>query len=167
MTSGTYYRLRDGYRTLVVDRRIPESMVVDLDTSKVAIVERAVRLREVKVEEAISDVQVLSKSDLRHKYHPPAEPDHPVPSTGGDSAQPNDEGIFDDDVLSEHEPTVDSEPDLDEADYDEGETEELVMVPRWLVEAVVEKYDGSRRMSQAWLDAFKTALEAEVVYVDD
>jgi hypothetical protein len=183
MTRTTYYRLRDGYRTLVIDRRVDETVVRELDTSKVGVVLRAVRDRDVRVEDAIADVESLSKSDLIEKYNPRAEePLQNGTPTGGTLSQI---ATFDDDVMGEHELDVEDDPDEpveadaqdlhDGHDHDDHEEEdeedeedeiECVLVARWLVEALVEKYDGTRRMKQEWLSELKAALADQHAHVD-
>jgi len=66
----TYYSLIEGWRTLVVERQVPEAKVQTLETSKVGIVLKAIRSGEVGTAQALSDAETLSKSDLIIKYRP-------------------------------------------------------------------------------------------------
>jgi hypothetical protein len=125
MTKGTYYRLRDGYRVLVVDKHVPENTVFELETSKVGVVLRSIREGDVDVSTAISDVETLSKSDLIEKYNPP-KPDE---STGGPSVNGSNDGVFDGTELDSHEPQVEDEEDEDLISEDlvpEVEAEDII-----------------------------------------
>ena len=107
MTKATYYRLLGGYRTLVLDKHVPEAKVFELESSKVDVVMRAIKANEVDVNVAISDVEVLSKSDLIEKYNPPkpTEDDNGASPTGG---------TFDGEVIEGHEPVEEEEEPLEE-----------------------------------------------------
>lgn len=62
------YQLIQTWQDLVIERAVPISSLVRLDVSKVATVLPAIRIGRVAVEDAIDDVLVLSKSDLKAKY---------------------------------------------------------------------------------------------------
>ena len=68
MTRGTYYRLRDAWRGLVIERGIDANRVRQLDTSKVDRVMKYIRGSRVQVDDALSDVESSGWRELRERY---------------------------------------------------------------------------------------------------
>lgn len=62
------YALIEMYEELVVKRQVDDEVLVELEATKVAVVLPALRRGEVDLEEALADVESLSRSDLREKY---------------------------------------------------------------------------------------------------
>lgn len=62
------YAMIAAWRELVERRGIPQNRLETLDVSKVAVVLPAVKAGRVDVEQALADVAVLSRSDLRCEY---------------------------------------------------------------------------------------------------
>jgi hypothetical protein len=125
MSKTTYYRLLNGYRVLVIDKHVPEAVAFELETSKVDVVLKAIKDNLIEVGDAVSDVQVLSKSDLIQKYYPGTPPPPPFvhPEDQDQKAQPADQkshsGTFStsDEVEAEtDEPTDEPTDDLDGED---------------------------------------------------
>lgn len=56
------------WRELVLERGVHPDRLAVLDPSKVQVVVPSVRRGDVTVDEALSDCEVLSRSDLREKY---------------------------------------------------------------------------------------------------
>jgi hypothetical protein len=158
MTRGTYYRLRDSYRCLVIEEHIDEAAVRELETSKVGVVIKAIRAHDVDVNEAISDVEVLPVRDLREKYYPRPE----ASTVGQDADNGSEPPVLDADALSEDGPSGIAEEPSEASESsigDDGQADdEAVLIPRWLASAIVEKFGANRRMSQEWIDVLKGAL---------
>jgi hypothetical protein len=160
MTKATYHGLLSGYRTLVLERNVPEQTVRELDTSKVGVVLRAIRDHEVKVEDAISDVESLSKSDLIEKYRPAPSGDAPE-SHRWDNGAGDGTGVFDEDVLAEHEPVDTDEDEYGEPDVIEVEAVDLTELEplEWAVEAL--QAISSPLDKEPWATAYTDAGEGE------
>jgi hypothetical protein len=62
------YRLVEAWRELVVARGIEPGELERLDVTKVETVLPALRRGDVEADEALADIEVLSRSDLRIKY---------------------------------------------------------------------------------------------------
>jgi hypothetical protein len=62
------YALIDAHRVLVLDKGVKPAALNELEATKVAEVLPAIK-QGLDVEEALADVRVLSRSDLREKYH--------------------------------------------------------------------------------------------------
>lgn len=62
------YALVEAYRELVVERGVVPEELSGLDVTKIAVVLPALRAGAVSLEEALSDCETLSRSDLREKY---------------------------------------------------------------------------------------------------
>lgn len=62
------YALVEAYRELVVEREVDPEQLGALDVTKIAVVLPALRAGAVSLEEALSDCETLSRSDLREKY---------------------------------------------------------------------------------------------------
>lgn len=62
------YALIEAYQVLVLEREMSTDDLGKLEVTKVAQVLPAIRKGAVELEDAISDVEVLSRSDLREKY---------------------------------------------------------------------------------------------------
>lgn len=62
------YALIDAYQVLVLDRELDPGRLAELEVTKVSQVLPALRKGDVELEDALSDVEVLSRSDLREKY---------------------------------------------------------------------------------------------------
>lgn len=77
------YRLLSAYRQLVVERKVEPARLAELDISKVDDVLPAVRRGHVTVDEALADVEVLPRNDLRQRYQEitsrsPGDPEPPL-----------------------------------------------------------------------------------------
>lgn len=59
------------WRELVIERDVDPERLEVLDASKVAVVLKAIKDGRVTVEDALSDCEVLSRSDLRAAYQNP------------------------------------------------------------------------------------------------
>lgn len=62
------YALIEAYEELVVKREVEESVLAELEATKLAVVLPALRKGEVELEEALADCEALSRSELREKY---------------------------------------------------------------------------------------------------
>lgn len=62
------YAMIGAWRELVVERGVEPEDLEELEVSKVAVVLKSIRSRTVPIDEALSDCEVLSRSDLRAKY---------------------------------------------------------------------------------------------------
>lgn len=62
------YAMIGAWRELVVTHDVDLDELGRLDISKVAVVLKPIRARTVSVEDALSDCEMLSRSDLRAKY---------------------------------------------------------------------------------------------------
>lgn len=62
------YGMIEAYEVLVLGNQIDEAKLQELEVSKVAQVLPAIRKGDVEVLDALADVEVLSRSDLRIKY---------------------------------------------------------------------------------------------------
>lgn len=62
------YQLIEIYEELVVKRGVTEAELAALEMSKIAVVLAALRKDEVDLDEALSDCESLSRSQLREKY---------------------------------------------------------------------------------------------------
>lgn len=62
------YGLIEAYREFVIERDVDPAELGGFDHSKLTVVLPAVRSGEVTLEEALSDCESLSRSDLRAKY---------------------------------------------------------------------------------------------------
>jgi hypothetical protein len=139
MTRGTYYRLRDGYRMLVLDKHVDEDKVRELDTSRVAVVLKALRENTVSVEEAISDVEVLGWRDLREKYYPPSDDDSAASSAGQETP------VFDETVIADHE----FDSDYVDAGYINPPTDAVVL-PRLMLLYEAAESRPDRSFKERW-----------------
>lgn len=73
-----FFRLTKMWRDLVVVRQIEPEKLKALEPTKVAEVTPAIMRGDVKVDDALSDAEVMSKSDLREKFRkakPGSDPD--------------------------------------------------------------------------------------------
>ena len=62
------------YRTLVVDHNVDFDEFAELDVTKIREVLPAIRSEQVTVEQAVADVKVLPRSELRERYVNPNKP---------------------------------------------------------------------------------------------
>lgn len=62
------YALIEAYEELVVKREVEQSVLADLEATKLAVVLPALRRGEVELEQALADCEALSRSALREKY---------------------------------------------------------------------------------------------------
>jgi hypothetical protein len=62
------YALVEAYRELVIERGVDPETLGAIDVSKIAVVLPALRAGAASLEEALSDCETLSRSDLREKY---------------------------------------------------------------------------------------------------
>lgn len=62
------YMLVEAYRELVIERHVVPEEIGAIDVTKIAVVLPALRAGAVSLEEALSDCETLSRSDLREKY---------------------------------------------------------------------------------------------------
>jgi hypothetical protein len=62
------YALIEAYEELVVKREVEADCLADLEATKIAVVLPALRKGEVGLEDALADVESLSRSELRQKY---------------------------------------------------------------------------------------------------
>lgn len=62
------YQKIEVYEELVVQREVSQEVLAELDMSKLAVVLPLLRKGEVELEEALSDCEALSRSELRSKY---------------------------------------------------------------------------------------------------
>lgn len=65
--SQTYAEIQ-AHEELVVKREVEQSVLADLEATKIAVVLPALRKGEVELEEALADCESLSRSALREKY---------------------------------------------------------------------------------------------------
>lgn len=70
-------RLIESYREMVVERGVSAGALELADVTKVAVVLPAVKRGQVSAEDALSDAQTLSRSDLEDKYRH-SDPNAPV-----------------------------------------------------------------------------------------
>lgn len=68
------YDLTAAYRRFVIDLAVPEERLARIEPSKVTEVLPAVRRNHVELDEALSDAETLSTSDLRRKYRELTKP---------------------------------------------------------------------------------------------
>lgn len=68
------YVLIEAHRELVVEREVDPDELRALDVSKIGQVLPAIRRGTIEVEEALNDVKVLSRSDLRERYRKKGAP---------------------------------------------------------------------------------------------
>lgn len=68
-----FFRLTRLWRDLAVVKRVPTSVLAELDPSKAELVAPKIMRGEVDTEEAFADARVLGVRDLRERYGP--EPD--------------------------------------------------------------------------------------------
>ena len=76
------YKVTDAYRFLVIEYGVPRERVETLHISKVNEVLPAIRRGQVDLETALSDVEVLGRSDLEVKYRGIHSPTPGRPDTG-------------------------------------------------------------------------------------
>lgn len=62
------YQLIEVYEELVIKRNVSEGKLAELEMSKLAVVLPALRKGEIELDEALSDCEALSRSELREKY---------------------------------------------------------------------------------------------------
>jgi hypothetical protein len=83
MTRATYYRWVGTYRKLL-QRKVDESELRELDVSKVDIVLGAVEAGRVELDDALADVKELGARDLRDRYIQRPDPAKAVPPVEDD-----------------------------------------------------------------------------------
>lgn len=99
MKSSTYYNAVARWRKIVVLRNVDSKRLENLDPTKVDLVLPSIEKQSVKLEDALSDVEVLGARDLREKYigrKEKAEPDPPDPPPLEPEDEPDPDGAFDD-----------------------------------------------------------------------
>jgi hypothetical protein len=112
MTAGTYYRLRDTYEALVIDRSLPIPALESLDTSKVHLVLPAIETASVPMDEALADVRSMGWRDLREKYvgtRPAKTPPAPEPSEPSGALPADAEPILASDLPADAEAPTEAE----------------------------------------------------------
>ncbi|NUQ11632.1 MAG: hypothetical protein HUU26_04775 [Gemmatimonadaceae bacterium] len=62
------YAMISAWRELVVERGVEPERLGELEITKVAVVLKSIKSRTVSIDDALSDCEVLSRSDLRAKY---------------------------------------------------------------------------------------------------
>lgn len=65
------YQLVEAHRTLVVEGKVTTEQLSGVEVTKVRAIIPAVRRGEVEAEEALADAQVMTRSDLEHRYRNP------------------------------------------------------------------------------------------------
>jgi hypothetical protein len=160
MTRATFDRMARVFRETVVRRHVDASSLKHLDVSKVDIAMRAVNHHQVTLQEALSDAESLGANDMREKYvAPPALPESDEPDDS------NGDGVFDEDELASYEPAPEDDPEyeqqVDEDGSSDADTDDAVLLPRWLVQEIVDLYGPTRRMKREWLDLLEQSLERE------
>lgn len=63
------YALTGAYEELVIERGIPVDRLITIEITKLTEILPAVKRGDVDVFDALSDAEVLSRSDLREKFH--------------------------------------------------------------------------------------------------
>jgi hypothetical protein len=77
------YAMIGAWKELVVHREVDPERLGQLDVTKVAVVLPAVRRCDVEIEQALSDCEALSRSDLRATYQDPSHAGYRVCETCG------------------------------------------------------------------------------------
>lgn len=141
MKKSSYYDLVSSWRKFVVHQEIEPARLKALEPSKAAIVASRVAKGQVKVDEAIGDIETLGYRDLREKYaKPKAEP-----------------------KAKEPEKKPDTKAGETSVRKDEAEPEQAVIVSRALTLAQVNELHGKRFHVRP--DEAKTAELLEVMGV--
>lgn len=78
LNRGEAYSMMRAWRELVEDREVDPLILAALDISKVAVILPAIKKGAVEVDEALSDCEVLSRSDLRARYIKPSEAEYRI-----------------------------------------------------------------------------------------
>jgi hypothetical protein len=95
-----YFTLVNQHEFLIVQRKVDRERVEELEYAKVDVVMPALKAGAANLEDALNDVEALSKSDLIEKYRSKSVPE----DTNGD-----DDPIVDDSVRTESEDTIEDD----------------------------------------------------------
>lgn len=70
----TFFALTEAYRELVVNRQVEPTRLGAIDMTKAMEVLPAIRRNQVDLDTALADCEVLTRTDLRDRYHPQVLP---------------------------------------------------------------------------------------------